>query len=212
LKKAVLKLRDEITKDFNRECEDEGKVKIPEPVFIRHLNERLRGAKEERPKKQMVEVVFQKPDNAATLREAYNTLNKKWKADRTLPDYYKGIFIFPSHTQRTRIRIEILKALSKTINSTRSKEEGSSWVVAHLPRPVLKVSFGKETIPKTFTFPDAIRWSMGRYPLAEQDLLEAYRIAGNSFGESIENHFIVLKSRARSRSTERIQNKRPRKN
>jgi len=72
LKKAVLKLRDEITKDFNRECEDEGKVKIPEPVFIRHLNERLRGAKEERPKKQMVEVVFQKPDNAATLREAYN--------------------------------------------------------------------------------------------------------------------------------------------
>jgi len=184
----------------------------PEPVFIKHLNERTRGPKEERPRKQMVELVFAKADNAVQLRDAYAALNKQWKAEKEIPEKFKGIFLTPSQTQRTRVRIEVLKAVAKVINTSRRKEEGSAWVVAHLSRPVLKVTFGKESTPRTFMYADAIKWSAGKYPVAEQDLLEAYRVAGSSFGEAIENQFIVLKAGTRigNYRDARESNKRPR--
>jgi len=211
LRSAFDKLRKEIVADYNKVFK--ANIAIPEEVFVRHLNERLRGPKEDRPRRQRVEVVFSEQDIAVSLRDCYAALNKRWRADKAIPENYKGIFLTPSHSQRTRVRLEILKTLANTINKTRGKDEGAAWVVGHLSRPVLKVTFGKDSAPKTYTYADAIKWSQGRYQLADQDLLEAYRIAGNSCGDSIENHFIVLKSSSRARSFAGHQmNKRQRNN
>jgi len=198
LKEAFKTIKLEIMKEHQTRNKDQPKLNIPDPVFLKHLNERLRGPLDERPIKQMVEVAFEKAQDATGLRDAYAQLNKVWRKEKLIPDVFKGIFINPSHTQRTRVRVEVLKALSGVINATRKKEDGASWVVQHLSRPVLKVTFGKDSIPKTYTYADALKWAAGKYPLGDQDLLEAYRIAGSSFGATMENHFIVLKGGGRN--------------
>jgi len=173
---------------------------VGEVVFVKHLNERLRLAPEDRPFKQIIEVTMKSEKEAIWMRDLYAALNKKWRREKAIPEKFKGIFLNPVQTHRTRVRVEVLKALAKSINNGRSVGEGAAWVVAHLAKPVLKVSFGNDSNPMTLTYCEAVKWTQSKFPVGEQDLLDAYKQAGSTYGESLENTFVILKSGPRSNS------------
>jgi len=190
-----------IASEANKVVQEPNRKIIPPAVkFVKHLNERLRGKVEDRPQRQIVEATFGRPEDGMGLRDIYSTLNKKWRAENMIPDMFKGVYINPSHTHRTRVRVDILKALAKSIKSGLRGSGGDSWVVAHIPKPVLKVSHGKESSPQTMSFTEAIRWAQARFPVGQQDLLDAYKQAGSIYGETIENQFVLLKSEIRQKN------------
>ena len=90
-------------------------------------------------------------------------------------------------TLATRVRIEILKAMSKKF----STERDSMFVMGYASRPVLHVRSGEGGQRNLWlSFSDALlRYGSG---IGEEDLGDAYRKAGVAFRGQLEQNFVVL--------------------
>jgi len=102
--------------------------------------------------------------------------------------------VLPSQTKDTRIRIEVLKAIAKNLNSN-TNAEADAFVIPHIPRPLLKVNIVRGTndiTSRVYGYTEAIEFhrSCG-YTLHDQELIEAYSIAGNM--KNLEHKFVILK-------------------
>jgi hypothetical protein len=132
----------------------------------------------------MVEVRLNSVEAAVGVRKAFAEKRKEGDG-KSLGRLYMS----NSVTLSTRVRVDVLKAISKKI--TCPKE--SAYVAAYSSRPILHVrTNGKsgEVFNRAYTFIDAIV-KYGKC-LLRTDLDEAYRRAGVAFRGQLEQHFVVL--------------------
>jgi hypothetical protein len=108
-------------------------------------------------------------------------------------DEFKALFFSNSVTQSTRVRIEILRELSKKLTTTTEV----AFVQGFVSRPVIqyRVREGERSradgVGRSYTFVDAMA-KFGR-KLAQKDLGTAYVRAGSTFDGALSQYFVVLK-------------------
>ena len=158
--------------------------------YVKHLNSKLKAAR------QIVEVTLETEKNGRSIRKAYADKVKQWREKKLFPDRMNGVSITPSLTLATRIRIAILKAVAKMLPE--EFEDTEAWVIQHVARPVLKVE-QKDTDGKriltSYGFAQTMAYvlnEMPGYKFSDQDLFDAYAIAGTRFGNEIGHHFVIL--------------------
>jgi hypothetical protein len=133
----------------------------------------------------MVEVRLNSVEVATGVRKAFAEKRKEGDG-KSLGRLYMS----NSVTLSTRVRVDIMKAISKKIASSNE----SAYVAAYSSRPILHVrSTGTngEVINRAYTFIDSII-RFGKV-LLRCDPDEAYRRAGTAFRGQIEQHFVVLR-------------------
>lgn len=105
---------------------------------------------------------------------------------------FGSLFFSNSVTQSTRVRIEILRELSKKLNTATEV----AFVQGFISRPVLqyRVKEGARSradgVGRSYTFVDAVARFGNK--LAQRDLTNAYVRAGNTFDGALSQYFVVL--------------------
>jgi hypothetical protein len=134
----------------------------------------------------MVEVRLGSVEVATAVRKAYAEKRKEGDGSSM-----GKLYMSNSVTLSTRVRIDILKSISKKI----SNDKESGYVAAYSSRPILhvrtKTGKGEEVVNRAYTFTDAII-RFGQI-LNKQDLDDAYKRAGTAFRGQLEQHFVVLR-------------------
>ena len=158
--------------------------------YVKHLNSKLKAAR------QIVEVTLESEKNGRSIRRAYSDKIKQWRQNKLFPDCMNGVSITPSLTLATRVRIAILKAIAKMLPA--EFEDTEAWVIQHVARPVLKVeqkdSDGRKILT-SYGFAQAVAYvlrEMTYYKFSDQELFDAYAIAGTRFGPEISHSFVIL--------------------
>ncbi len=106
---------------------------------------------------------------------------------------FASLFFANAVTQATRVRIEVLKALSKKLTTLSE----SAYVQGFVSRPVLQyhVKEGSRSTAdgtgRSYCYVDAISKFGGR--LSDRDLATAYLRAGSTFNGAMSQYFVVLK-------------------
>jgi hypothetical protein len=134
----------------------------------------------------MVEVKLDSVEYAVEIRKAFADKRKKEKLSGCL----ERIFLSNSINVGTRVRIEILKAISKKISNANEL----AYVASFISRPVMHIKQRNERgerPAKSYTFIDAVKQFGSR--LKHDDLLDSYAKAGRSFTGQLEQNFVVLK-------------------
>jgi hypothetical protein len=134
----------------------------------------------------MLEVKLDKVEHAVSIRKAFA---ERRKGER-LTGCLERIFVSNSINVGTRVRIEILKAISKRV----SKAQDLAYVASFISRPVMHVKPRNDRSAKpskTYTFIHAVKQFGSR--LKSDDLNEAYAKAGKAFQGQLEQNFVVLK-------------------
>jgi hypothetical protein len=132
----------------------------------------------------MVEVRLNSVEAATGVRKAFAEKRKEGDG-KSLGRLYMSNSVTPS----TRVRVDIMKAISKKIASPNE----SAYVAAYSSCPILPVrSTGKsgEVINRAYTFIDSII-KYGKNLLC-CDLDKAYSRAGTAFRGQLEQHYVVL--------------------
>ena len=128
----------------------------------------------------LAEVKMDTAERAGEIRKKFATKKRAGKD-------FGRVYLANCVTLGTRVRVDILKAMSKCL----STERETMFVSAFSSRPLLHVrpkDDGKRSM--AYTFADAItRFGAG---LGKNDLGEAYRRAGNSFKGQLQQNFVVL--------------------
>ena len=158
--------------------------------YVKHLNAKLRAAR------QIIEVTLETEKNGKSIRKAYADKVKLWREKKQFPDRMDGVSITPSLTLATRVRIAMLKAVAKMMRE--EFEETEAWVIQHVARPVLKIEQkdrdGKKILT-SYGFAQSLAYiqkEMPEYKFSDQQLFDAYMIAGTRFGPEIGHNFIIL--------------------
>ena len=158
--------------------------------YVKHLNAKIKAAR------QIVEVTLESEKKGKNIRKAYAEKIKEWRANKLFPDRMAGVSITPALTIATRVRIAILKAIAKMLEQ--EFEDTEAWVIQHVSRPVLKVKQkaedGKEVLT-SYGFAQSVAYVLKEMPdvmWSEQQLFEAYTVAGTRFGPQISHHFVIL--------------------
>ena len=128
----------------------------------------------------LCEVKFKNRDIAIKIRREFAAQKKGGKD-------FGRLAVFNSVTLATRVRIEVLWALAKK----RGNEKESATVQSYVSKPtlIIKDKEGKRK-PLKLGFADAIT-RFGK-TLREGDLASAYRKAGTSFQNVLQQNFVVL--------------------
>jgi len=135
----------------------------------------------------LVEVKFDSVSGALAFRHEGVSLAKAEHAE------FATLFFSNAVTQATRIRIEILKALSKKLTTTSE----FAYVQGFISRPMLqyKIREGARSTAdgtgRSYNFVDAIAKFSSK--LSDSDLSTAYVRAGSTFSGSMSQYFVVLK-------------------
>ena len=77
--------------------------------------------------------------------------------------------------------------------------QNSSWIIDHLPRPVLKIvkreenrRTGKKTERfRTLSYVDAVKLAQADNLVGRQDLIDPLKMAGRAYGRMLEGFFIL---------------------
>jgi hypothetical protein len=114
-------------------------------------------------------------------------------------DEFNALFFSNSVTQSTRVRIEILRELSKRLTTATEV----AFVQGFISRPVIqyRVKEGERSradgVGRSYTFVDAMAKFGSK--LAQKDLSTAYLRAGNTFDGALSQYFVVLKDEVATR-------------
>ena len=150
-----------------------------EPEASKHVTFTSLGSRNSR----IIPVVEVKLDSSELAKKIRKGFGEKKKSGQD----FGRVFVANSVTLATRVRVDILKAISK--RNTNDKETFS--VSAFVSRPVLHIR-SKESGKSmgTFNFSDAL----ARYGsnLTAAELGEAYRRAGSAFKGQLQQNFVVL--------------------
>ena len=134
----------------------------------------------------LVEARFDTVSGAQLFRREGVSLAKATHAE------FGSLFFSNAVTQATRVRIEILRALSKKLNTATEV----AFVQGFISRPVLqyRVKEGARSradgVGRSYTFVDAV--AKFGVKLAQKDLVTAYSRAGNTFDGALSQYFVVL--------------------
>ena len=210
------RLRDEMDSETNRKREDRTLVtnlvdpdKLPKPTNER--NEELRKIAKEfcekikenfdgevmfattsgRPDRGNLMLEF-RLDSVAKARDVRKAFAVKRSADN-LPAGMDKVQVSTVITLATKVRIEIMKAIAKKIESHKE----SAYVPGFLPRPILQIK-SKTGGPEgrggkfinSLTFAESIQQYGGLVDV--NDLTPAYKKAGQNFRGTMRQHFAVL--------------------
>jgi hypothetical protein len=130
----------------------------------------------------MVEVRLDKVEFAASIRRAFAEKSKA----KLLTGDLERIFITNSVNLATRVRIDIMKAISQKVASDRVK----SYVVGFISRPVMHVKKLSDGSQRTYTFVDSIM-AYGNL-IRPADLASAYKRAGVAFDGQLQQNFVLM--------------------
>ena len=159
--------------------------------YIKHLNAKIKGSR------QIVEITLGSEEEGKRIRKAFAARIKVWITEKSFPEHIKGVSITPCLTLATRVRIEIMKAMAKTVRNTLDNHD--AWVIQHVARPVMKIEFTppgeEEKLTRSFGFAQGLAYlfkEIPGYSISAQDLFQAYSLAGTRFGPEISHHFIIM--------------------
>jgi len=129
--------------------------------------------------------------DSATSSTTFRTSASKLSRDES-PNF-KDLFIANAVTLSTRVRIEILRAISKLLVS----DQMDSFVQGFSSRPLLHfntkehVNYRVDGANRSYTFVEAV--SKFGHLVSPADLLPAYRRARPAFNGCLEQYFVLLK-------------------
>ena len=178
--------------------------------YVKHLNQRLQAAR------QIVEVTLDSDKHGRGIRKCLAGKIKVWNENKTFPDSMNGVSISPSLTVATRVRIAILKAISKIIRTELPNHD--SWVIQHAARPVMKVEItlaDNRKAENSYGFAQAIAFMIKELPTrkpTDQDLFNAYSVAGKRFGPEMSHYFVLLNHQTAESMEKQRARKGPKKN
>ncbi len=122
-------------------------------------------------------------------REAAVAIRRQFAAKKKEGCNFGRVFLTNSVTLATRVRIDILRAMAKQC----IREDETAYVNAYTSRPILTLKKKDGSLrPLVLTFADAVA-RFGK-ELSRENLAEAYRRAGVTFGGQLEQTFVVLKN------------------
>lgn len=133
----------------------------------------------------MVEVKMEKVEQAVELRKAFAVKRKAGELSGNL----SKLFISNCVNLATRVRIDILKAISAKI--TNSKDVAYTFGFTSKPMLHIKPKGSDQRPARSFTFVDAVK-NFGK-SLVKADLENAYGRAGMAFDGQLQQNFVVLK-------------------
>jgi hypothetical protein len=144
----------------------------------------------------VVEAKFQDSATASSFRKAAAALAKA-----KVPDF-ASLFFSNSVTQATRVRIEIMRAISKKLTT----DSETAYVQGFTSRPIMHYVVKDSMVShcsgtgRGYTFADAV--SRFGDLLCPADLSSAYKRAGSTFHGAMEQYFVVLKEGVLSSSNQ----------
>jgi hypothetical protein len=149
--------------------------------FVRHLNRKSRF-----PDNTVLEVRFRDEAQARSIRTNYIKIRDNSDLD--------NFNVTPTVRLATRVRIEILQAVSKLV-----RQHDSSVSKVHclqfVSKPVLKV-FRKDVrgneYPTVMSFIDCVIWTLENDLEKSLDLRKAYQKAGSAFKGRMSQHFVIM--------------------
>ena len=172
-----------ITKILNSFMEDP-----PAPTFAIHLNPQYKTAR------RVVEIRFGNTERAIAVRRTYAKKIQEFRNQKKFPEELNGVNIGMTLTKSTRIRIAILKGLAKIVN-TNTENEVTAYCLEYQPQPMLKIVIDQgdnKKTTRTYGFTEAIDHVAEFFYINDQDLVDAYTLAGNM--KHLEQKFVVLKN------------------
>jgi hypothetical protein len=120
--------------------------------------------------------------SASAIRKAFAEKSKGKK----LTGDYERMFITNSVNLATRVRIDVMKAISRKLTTP----DVQAYVVGFISRPVMHVKKRSTNSQRSYTFVDAINFY--GHLIQPLDLAIAYKRAGKAFDGQLEQNFIVL--------------------
>ena len=167
-----------------------------EPGYIKHLNGKLKGAR------QIIEVTMESEAEGKKMRKIYADRIREWREAKSFPAQVHGLSMAPALTLATRVRVAILHALAKSIKKNYPYKD--LWVIQHVARPVIKIESTQEEVKfiNSFGFAQALTHMFKELPrvkLSSQDLFDAYNIAGTRFGDEIGHYFVIMNKKEAQR-------------
>jgi len=116
---------------------------------------------------------------------------------------FKSIFVSNSVSLATRVRIEVMLALSRYLNSNGF----TSHVQTFISRPVIHVKTATSPVARVYTYVDCVKEYSNLFE--NVDLSSAYRRAGTFFEGTLSRFFVVLSDARAQSQHQQSQNKRP---
>ncbi len=120
--------------------------------------------------------------SASAIRKAFAEKSKGKK----LTGVYERMFITNSVNLATRVRIDMMKAISRKLTTP----DVQAYVVGFISRPVMHVKKRSTNSQRSYTFVDAINFY--GHLIQPLDIAIAYKRAGKAFDDQLEQNFIVL--------------------
>ena len=160
----------------------------PAPTYANHLNAQFATPR------RVLEVRFGSVDLALKVRKAYSEKIKECRGTRIFPEELNGINVGMTLTKSTRIRIAILKGLAKIVNDN-TENAVNAFCLEFQTQPMLKISIDigeNRTTSRTYGLTEAIEHVSEHFFIRDQDLLDAYTVAGNM--KHLEQRFVVLRN------------------
>ena len=157
------------------------------PTFPIHLNPQYRTSR------RVLEIRFGNAERAIMVRRTYAKKIQKFRNLKKFPEELNGVNIGMTLTKSTKIRIAILKGLAKFVN-TNTENEVTAYCLEYQPQPMLKIVINQGDNKKTtrmYGFTEAIDHVSEFFFINDQDLVDAYTLAGNM--KHLEQKFVVLK-------------------
>ena len=160
----------------------------PAPTYANHLNAQFNNPR------RVLEIRFGNVETALQVRKAYANKIKECRATKIFPNELNGVNIGMTLTKSTKIRIAILKGLAKIVNDNTEKEV-QAYCLEFQTQPMLKIAIEvgpNKTTSRTYGLTEAIEHVSEHFYIRDQDLIEAYTLAGNM--KYLEQKFVVLRN------------------
>ena len=123
-------------------------------------------------------------------KEIALAIRRQFAAKKRAGVEFGKLFVANSVTLATRVRIDILRAMARQFVNG----DEIAYVNAYVSRPILTLKKKDSSLrPLVLTFADALARFGSR--IKEENLQEAYRRAGSSFGAQLQQNFVVLKEK-----------------
>jgi len=142
------------------------------------------------------DAIFENSTHALCFRRTVGILARQDKSPHKL-------FVSNCVTLSTRVRIEVLLALSRHLN----KLGFVCHVQSFVSRPVIHIKPRESNISKVYTYTDCIK-KYGNY-FDSVDLSGAYKRAGDFFSGTLSRYFVVLKDDVANQVQKSVRSKRP---
>ena len=151
-----------------------------ELIFVRHLNNQIRGQKSA-----VIEARFADAKQTKQLRAVFV------KKQKSLPE---KINITPVVRVSTRVRIEMMHSIAFLLKR-HDRTVANAMCIQFIPKPIIKVNYNSSAgaeVARSMSFIEAVCWVKEKGLLNMVDLKKARERAGASFRGTLAQHFVLM--------------------